>query len=207
LAADHRPIDLLAEDTTPEPSADAASALRLELAALRTDNARLRQWIALRDQALDVLQSFFVITRLAGPQQHIIEFCNQIVADQHGLRKEDLVGQDAAVLTQWGVRNTNYRASLSAALHAGEVFHYEDEVMRKDGTRLMVGVSTTPVFDRAGRLTHAVAIGADITGKREEARKKQELQDQLVEEMQERERVVLELQLAQKLESVGRLAA
>lgn len=205
MAADHQ--NLTVRDPVPEPSADAASALRMELAALRADNARLRQWIALRDQALDVLPSFFVITRLAGPQRHIIEYCNKIVADQHGLRTEDLVGQDAAVLTQWSARNANYRASLSAALHAGEVFHYEDEVTRKDGKKFMVGVSTTPIFDRAGNLTHAVAIGADITGKREEARKKQELQDKLVEEMKERERVVLELQLAQKLESVGRLAA
>lgn len=50
-------------------------------------------------------------------------------------------------------------------------------------------------------------MGADITAKRIEAHKKQELQDKLVAEMQERERMVLELQLAQKLESVGRLAA
>ena len=52
-----------------------------------------------------------------------------------------------------------------------------------------------------------MAVGADITAKREEMRKKQELQDKLVEEMKERERMVIELQLAQKLESVGRLAA
>jgi PAS domain S-box-containing protein len=207
MAADHRQIDLPAEDSVPEPAVEAASALRVELATLRTDNARLRQWIELRDQALDVMQSFFVITRLAGPHQHIIEYCNKIVADQHGLRSEDLIGQDAGVLTQWNAKNTSYRSRLSAALHAGEVFHYEDEVMRKDGTTFMAGVSTTPIFDPTGKLTHAVAIGADITGKREEARKKQELQDKLVEEMKERERVVLELQLAQKLESVGRLAA
>jgi signal transduction histidine kinase len=50
-------------------------------------------------------------------------------------------------------------------------------------------------------------VGADITSKRAEAHKKQELQDKLVAEMKERERVVMELQLAQKLESVGRLAA
>jgi signal transduction histidine kinase len=52
-----------------------------------------------------------------------------------------------------------------------------------------------------------VAAGADITAKRLERLKKQELQDKLVAEMQERERMVIELQLAQKLESVGRLAA
>jgi signal transduction histidine kinase len=52
-----------------------------------------------------------------------------------------------------------------------------------------------------------VAVGADITAKRIETLKKQELQDKLLEELKERERMVIELQLAQKLESVGRLAA
>jgi two-component system NtrC family sensor kinase len=206
-AADHHRIDIAREDAVLESAAEAAPALRAELATLRTDNARLRQQLTLLDQALDVMQSFFVITRLAGPQQHIIEYCNKIVPDQHGLRKEELIGQDADVLTQWNVRNATYRPSLSATLHAGEVFHYEDEGIRKDGTTFLLGFSTTPIFDHAGTLTHAVTIGADITVKREEARKKQELQDKLVEEMKERERVVLELQLAQKLESVGRLAA
>jgi signal transduction histidine kinase len=56
-------------------------------------------------------------------------------------------------------------------------------------------------------MTHSVSLGADITAKREEMRKKQELQDKLVAEMKERERMAIELQLAQKLESVGRLAA
>jgi PAS domain S-box-containing protein len=168
-AADHHRIDIATEDALLEQADEAAPALHAQLAALRTDNARLRQQLALRDQALDGMQSFFVITRLVGPQRHIIEYCNKSVADQHGLRKEELVGQDAAVLTQWNVRNASYRPSLSDALHAGEVFHYEDEVVRKDGTSFLVGVSTTPIFDHAGTLTHAVAIGADITGKREEA--------------------------------------
>ena len=54
------------------------------------------------------------------------------------------------MLTQWNVRNASYRPRLSAALHAGEIFHYEDEVTRKDGTTFLVGVSTTPIFDEAG---------------------------------------------------------
>jgi two-component system NtrC family sensor kinase len=188
----------------PDPDAPGP---RAELSELRAANANLREQLALRDHALDATASFFVITRLVGEDQHIIEYCNKIVADQHGLRKQDLVGQDAGMLTQWYARKKNYGSSLSAALHAGEKFHYEDEVTRKDGSTFLVGVSATPILDASGRLTHAVAIGADITVKREEARKKQELQDKLVEEMKERERMVLELQLAQKLESVGRLAA
>jgi signal transduction histidine kinase len=79
--------------------------------------------------------------------------------------------------------------------------------MRPDGGTFWLGLSIRPIFDDVGRLTHSVSIGADITAKRQEILKKRELQDKLVEEMKERARVVIELQLAQKLESVGRLAA
>jgi PAS domain S-box-containing protein len=195
------------KDVSFESAAEARARLEAEISALRADNMELREQLALRDHALDATQSFFVITRLAGPERHIIEYCNKVVAEQHGFRRQDLVGKDARALTQWYLRNKDYRSDLSAALHSGQIFQYEDEVTRKDGSTFQVGVSTTPIFDHAGRLTHAVAIGADITAKREEARKKQELQDKLLDEMKERERVVLELQLAQKLESVGRLAA
>ena len=96
---------------------------------------------------------------------------------------------------------------LRGALRAGRTFRYEDEVTRRDGSTFWLGVAIRPIFDAAGRLTHSVAVGADITAKRQESNKKQELQDKLVAEMRERERMVIELQLAQKLESVGRLAA
>ena len=104
-------------------------------------------------------------------------------------------------------RNPRHFEDVQAALRAGRTFQYEDEVTRRDGSTFWLGVSVRPLYDAAGRLTHSVAVGADITAKRIETRKKQELQDKLVAEMQERERMVIELQLAQKLESVGRLAA
>jgi two-component system NtrC family sensor kinase len=84
---------------------------------------------------------------------------------------------------------------------------YEDEVTRPDGSTFWLGVTIRPLYDGEGRYTHSVSVGADITAKRIETRKKQELQDKLLAEMKERERMVIELQLAQKLESVGRLAA
>jgi PAS domain S-box-containing protein len=174
---------------------------------LRIENSWLREQLTLRDLALDATQSFFVITRIEGGDQHIVAYCNRSVIEAHGVSREQLIGRHAGILTGWQARNGNYRSDLDATLRAGETFHYEDEVNPRDGTAFFLGVSICPIFDETGRLTHAVAIGADITAKREEAHKKQELQDKLVAEMKERERVVLELQLAQKLESVGRLAA
>jgi PAS domain S-box-containing protein len=176
-----------------------------ELQRLRAENAELREQLALRNHALDATQSFFVIAELIDAEQYKIAYCNKKVADRFGVPREQLIGQDAGIFIRW--KNQDYRPRLNAALRAGQTFHYEDEVEREDGRKVVLGVTITPIFDSRGQLTHAVTIGADITAKREEARKKQELQDRLVEEMKERERMVLELQLAQKLESVGRLAA
>jgi PAS domain S-box-containing protein len=184
-----------------DPPADQSQ----ELQRLRAENAVFREQLALRNHALDATQSFFVIAELIGADQYKIAYCNKKVAERYGVPREQLIGQDAGIFIRW--KNQDYRPRLNAALRAGQIFHYEDEVVREDGRKAVLGVTITPIFDSRGQLTHAVTIGADITAKREEARKKQELQDRLVEEMKERERMVLELQLAQKLESVGRLAA
>ena len=177
-----------------------------ELRLLRAQNTSLGRQLALRDHALDATPTFFVICEFAEPGW-IIVYCNKVVAEQHGLRRQDLLGQPVSILTQWAGRNPKYASDVEAALRAGQNFRYEDEVTRPDGTTFWLGISVRPLFDDAGKLTHSVAVGADITSKREEMLKKQELQDKLVAEMKERERVVIELQLAQKLESVGRLAA
>jgi len=180
--------------------------LESEVSALRTDNEALRAQLALRDDALDATPTFFVITKQATPVP-IIVYCNKVVAEQHGFTREQLIGKPISLLTQWVGHNADYLADIRAGLRAGQTVHYEDEVVRADGSTFWLGVSIRPLYDSAGRITHSVSVGADITAKRSEMLKKQELQDKLVAEMQERERMVLELQLAQKLESVGRLAA
>jgi PAS domain S-box-containing protein len=180
--------------------------LEAQAASLRTDNAALREQLKLRDQALDATPTFLVIAEQMAPEP-IIVYCNKVVADAHGLHRDKLIGRGISALTQWVSRNLNYVSDMNAALRAGRTFHHESEVTRRDGSKFWLGVSIRPVFDRSGRVTHSVSMGADITAKREETRKKQELQDQLMEEMKERARIGLELQLAQKLESVGRLAA
>ena len=172
----------------------------------RGEIATLRAQLALRDHALDATSSFFVIAKLETPAP-IIVYCNKIVSQQLGFSREALIGQPITLLTQWVGNNPNYLGEVLAALREGRTFHYEYEVARPDGSSFWLGISVRPLYDGAGRLTHSVTVGADITSKRAEALKKQELQDKLVAEMKERERMVIELQLAQKLESVGRLAA
>jgi PAS domain S-box-containing protein len=183
-----------------------AQKIAMELAALREENAALRQELSLRNHALDATSTLFVMTEIRSPEP-VIVYCNRAVAEQHGFTQQELIGKPLSFLAGWIGRDPEYLPRIAASLRAGETFHYEDEVTRKDGSTFWLGVSVRPIFDRAGRLTHSVGVGADITAKRQEALKRQELQAKLVTEMQERERMVIELQLAQKLESVGRLAA
>jgi PAS domain S-box-containing protein len=194
------------ETVKDEPQAQPHLLTEAETRRLRTELTALREQLELRDHALDATPTFFVICDLQAPVP-IIVYCNKVVAEQHGFVRHEMIGKPASILTRWVGRNSSYDTDVRAALLAGQTFHYEDEVTRHDGSTFWLGVSIRPLYGSGGRLTHSVAVGADITAKREERRKKQELQDKLVEEMKERERVVIELQTAQKLESVGRLAA
>src|SRR6202789_2297085 len=201
-----RQTNPLPDPAVPDESAARLLRLDAEIATLRAQNEALREQLTLRDQALDATPTFFVITEQSAPEP-IIVYCNKRVADEHGYRRDELIGKSVTALTQWVGHEPGYVSDVNAELRAGRTFHFESEAKRRDGSKFWLGVSIRPIFDASGRVTHSVSVGADISAKREENFKKQELQDKLVEEMKERARVVIELQLAQKLESVGRLAA
>lgn len=173
---------------------------------LRAENARLREQLALRDLALDGVQTSFVIADRTTAEPTIL-YCNKIVAQMLGTRTEELIGESLALILR---KNVSVRANFEedhAVLSAGRRISYEAEVRRPDGSTFWRGVTVVPIFDADGRLIRSVAMGADITAKREAAQQKQGLQDRLVAELKERERLAAELHLAQKLESVGRLAS
>jgi PAS domain S-box-containing protein len=180
--------------------------MEAEIGSLQAENEALRGMLELRDRAMDAPSSFFVIAKIEQPEP-VVVYCNQSVADQHGLHRDDLIGTPSRLLTPWADQNPDYLASVETTLRAGQVFKYEDKMTRKDGRTIWLGISIHPLFDRSGALTHTVIVGADITTRLAEIQKRQALQDELMEEMKRRERMGVELQLAQKLESVGRLAA
>jgi PAS domain S-box-containing protein len=200
--ATEMPLDPLRSDAMLHP-------LRLEPtheAELLAENARLREQLALRDLALDGIQTTFVIADRTTPEPTIL-YCNKIVGQMLGVRAEELIGKSISVITQNNISMKPDFVGDNAILSAGQKISYEAEVRRPDGSTFWRGVTVVPIFDSDGILIRSVAMAADITAKREAAQQKQELQDRLVAELKERERMVNELHLAQKLESVGRLAA
>jgi PAS domain-containing protein len=86
-------------DAAGDPLARRLLELESDAVALRADNAALRAQLALRDHALDATPTFFVITRQETPAP-IIVYCNKIVAEQHGLVREDLIGKPITLLSQ-----------------------------------------------------------------------------------------------------------
>jgi PAS domain S-box-containing protein len=202
--------DRLLQESEPAPGGESLEQqlfnLRAQLHELKAERAELRAEMALRDQALDATNTMFVITQRVSPEPLIV-YCNNVAAGLHHYRREELIGRGASVLVHANRTRKPDFADDFRILASGKSISYETQVERPDGSEFWLGVTVKPIFDNLGRLTHSVATGADITAKREAARRQQELQDKLVDEMKERERMAVALQLAQKLESVGRLAA
>ena len=179
--------------------------VRAQLATATAAAETLRKALELRDGALDAGNSHFMIIDLLAKDRPIV-YVNRALAREHGYEPEQIIGQSVTVLT---VKNedSDPQKPIYKNIAAGQTVRREMEAVRRDGSTFWVGVCTTPLRNAQGVVTHSVSVGADITARMEAERKKKELQEQLYNEMRERERMAIELRLAQKLESVGRLAA
>lgn len=177
-----------------------------DLAALQAENTQLREQLSLRDRALDAMSSHLMISKHTPPHDITLIYANRAVAENHGYAMADIIGKTIKPLSPVNWSEDDWH-QLRTNLDQGKPHRAEGLVPRKDGSTFWVGMNIVPLLNEAGQITHTVCLSSDITLKREEARKKQELQEQLVAEMKERERILIELRTAQKLESVGRLAA
>lgn len=188
-------------DPEPEPASSAS-----DFSVLQADNKRLRHQLGLRDLALDGIRTTFVIADRTTPEPTIV-YCNKAAADMVGLRREELIGCGLSAIAANNVTRAPDFGRDYATLAAGHNIAYETEAVTQEGSTIWRGVTIAPIFDADGSLHYSVAMGADITAKKEAARQREELQAQLVAGLRERERMANELHLAQKLESVGRLAS
>lgn len=180
--------------------------LRAALACERAEKKRIQNELDLRNAALDAATTHFMIVEARAPHYPIV-YVNRILAAQHGYESpESLIGQSVSVFSGSYLSEED-RARYFQSLQHGETARVEMQVTRRDGHKFMVGFTTSPLRNAQGETTHYVTLGADITARLESERNKQELQERLYAEMRERERMGIELRLAQKLESVGRLAA
>lgn len=180
-------------------------ARQLESSDLRERVRVLEEQLRLRDAALNSTSTHFLIVCSSSRGSEIV-YVNRAVCADHGYEPEELLGQHPAVLAPREL-NPDADRSIQEAQASGRSVRLQLRARRKDGSEFDSGVTITPIPDPTGARQYSVAIGANITAALAEREAKKRLQERLVAELQERERMGMELRLAQKLESVGRLAA
>jgi PAS domain S-box-containing protein len=179
--------------------------LRFLLEEERAARARTKEELDLRSCALDAATTHFMIIDVSVATWRIV-YVNRSICEHHGYGSAELLGQSPSMLTDAEQSRTALER-VAEAVRRGTNVGVELVAIRKDRTTFSVGMNMTPIAPTGAGITHYLCVGADITARLAQERKQRELQEQLLSEMQERERMAIELRLAQKLESVGRLAA
>ena len=158
-------------------------------------------------EALDAIPGHVLILDALRSGYPIV-FANRATLRDYGYEWSDMVGRAFSTFI-----DATSAASAMERLHqvthgggSGDV-RTELAVQRRDGSQFIAGMTFASLPDAQGEVAYLVCSGRDISPLLEAQRKRQELQERLYAEMRERERMAIELRLAQKLESVGRLAA
>jgi len=154
--------------------------LQRELAERKRTEAALRESEERYRQIIEVSNEGIYVSDAAG----LITFANAMMGHFLGYTVDELVGMELATLV--APEDRPMIAERLARRRDGISERYDIRLLHKDGSTRWVYLSGSPVFDERHQYAGAVAMFTDIT---------------------ERLRAEEELRHAQKLESVGRLAA
>jgi PAS domain S-box-containing protein len=133
----------------------------------------------------------------------IIHSWNGAATRLFGYEADEIIGQ--SVLRLFPPELQHEEAEIIGRLSRGErVEHYETVRVRKDGSRVEVSLSVSPIRDRTGTIIGAAKIARDITERRRAEEAERELAEQLQEQATEMEQQVEESQaLAEELEQTN----
>jgi len=153
--------------------------------------------------ALDASEQQVLITDRKGR----IVFANLSLAERHGRVRDELIGESVDQIMRTDNHSPPQRDRMREAMRANQPIRVVVQGIHSSGRPLWLSLNITPILGSDGKAGHFVGIATDITQSVEDSRIKKELQDRVESREQERDRLVLELRMAQKLEAVGRLAA
>jgi PAS domain S-box-containing protein len=153
--------------------------------------------------ALDASEQQVLITNRKGR----IVFANLSLAERHGRVRDELIGESVEQIMRTDNHTPSQRERMREAMRSNQPVRVVVEGIHSSGRKLWLSLQITPIMGVEGKAEHFVGIATDITQSVEDSRIKKELQDRVESREQERDRLALELRMAQKLEAVGRLAA
>jgi PAS domain S-box-containing protein len=140
-------------------------------AAIAVSNARLYTLVAQEKLHLDsVLESaadgIFILDRA-----HRIQRFNRACSRLTGYAAEDTLGRDHNEIIRWARRESGLSLDEAVAggwpLSSHATLYVEGDLLKKDGTRLSVGITYAPAIAADGELLSIVANVRDITRFRE----------------------------------------
>jgi PAS domain S-box-containing protein len=153
--------------------------------------------------ALDASEHQVLVTNRKGR----IVFANLSLAERHGRVRDELIGESVEHIMRTDNHSPSQRERLREAMRTNQPIRVVVEGIHSSGRPLWLSLNITPIMGPNGKAEHFVGIATDITQGVEDSRIKKELQDRVESREQERDRLAVELRMAQKLEAVGRLAA
>jgi PAS domain S-box-containing protein len=153
--------------------------------------------------ALDASDQHVLITDRRGR----IVFANLSLAERHGRVREELIGESVEQIVRSDNHSPAQLEKMRAAMRENRPIRVVVRGVHSSGLPLWLSLNITPILGADGRASHFVGIATDITQSVEDSRIKKELQERIESREQERDRLALELRMAQKLEAVGRLAS
>ena len=114
---------------------------------------------------------------------------NRAAEAMYGYTAEEAIGRTVAMLIP--PNRPHELPRILSRLRRGErIGHYETVRQRKDGTRVHVSLSISPITDRDGRVVAASAIARDITARRRADEKIRRLNAELEEQVARQRREV-----------------
>ncbi len=131
---------------------------------LLAENARLRSDLRLRECALNAISAGIMIFDMQSKGRPIV-YANRASAERMGYSMHELIGEPSAQLTPREL-NGDRGLQVRDAMQAGRSIRVELITARKDGGKYWAGLTLTPVFAEARKLTHYVSTSTDITSRR-----------------------------------------
>jgi PAS domain S-box-containing protein len=153
--------------------------------------------------ALDASDQHVLITDRKGR----IVFANLSLAERHGRVRDELIGETVEQVMRTDNHSPEQLEEMRRAMRENRPVRVVVRGVHSSGSPLWLSLSISPLLGPDGKASHFVGIATDISQSVEDSRIKKELQEGIETREQERNRLALELRMAQKLEAVGRLAS
>ncbi len=159
----------------------------------------------------EMLESVEMVGVMADRDGAIV-FCNDCLLRLTGWRRESVLGRSWPETFVPPDGRDAVRSILREAIEQGRVPpRYESEILTRSGERRLIAWNLTVMRDLGGNAVGTAGLGSDITERRRaeegEARQRERLQGLVAERTHELEASHAQLRLADRLASIGTLAA